>query len=118
MASDQRSELPRGDRGASLTIAVVADPGGVALEVAGALDYSTADRLSTAVLHEFGAGAGVVTVDLGGVGFCDSSGVAALVRAHKAAVRQGRRFVVRRADTTLDRVFALTGLDAVLTIEA
>ncbi|WP_433061462.1 STAS domain-containing protein [Dactylosporangium sp. CS-033363] len=111
MNNDQRS-------GSGLHITTGAGPEGVVLEVSGALDYTSSERFGAAVSEAYSDGAAVVTADLGGLGYCDSSGVASLVRAHKLAAREGRRFVVRAPDTTLARVFALTGLDAVLEIES
>jgi anti-sigma B factor antagonist len=110
MDSDQRS-------GSGLTITAGTGPHGVVLALEGALDYHSAARFSAAVQRELETGAVSLTADLTEVGYCDSSGVAALVRAHKAAVAAGRRFAVRSPDPTLDRVFVLTGLDSVLTIE-
>jgi anti-sigma B factor antagonist len=103
--------------GSGLTITAGTGPGGVVLALSGALDYHSSARFSAAVEREFDTGAASLTADLAEVGYCDSSGVAALVRAHKAAVAAGRRFTVRNPDPTLERVFTLTGLEAVLTIE-
>ncbi|WP_433087672.1 STAS domain-containing protein [Dactylosporangium sp. CA-052675] len=109
-----------GDRrsGSGLTITAGTGPDGVVLSVAGALDYTSIERFGEAVTGAFESGTDTLTADLSGLAYCDSSGVAALVRAHKHAVREGRRFVVRAPNTTLSRVFALTGLDAILTIES
>ncbi|MFI5914068.1 STAS domain-containing protein [Dactylosporangium sp. NPDC051541] len=110
MNSDQRS-------GSGLTITAAAGPGGVVLVASGALDYHSSEHFAAAVNQAFAGGAAELVADLSGLAYCDSSGVAALVRAHKQALREGRRFVVRNPDTTLSRVLALTGLDSVLTIE-
>ncbi|MEU7874463.1 STAS domain-containing protein [Dactylosporangium sp. NPDC049140] len=111
MNNDQRS-------GSGLKITSGTGPDGVVLVVSGALDYTSVESFAAEAARAFDGGAERVTADLSALAYCDSSGVAALVRAHKQAVREGRRFVVRSPNTTLSRVFALTGLDAVLTIES
>jgi anti-sigma B factor antagonist len=109
MNNDQRS-------GSGLTITAATGPGGVVLVVSGGLDYHSSEQFGAAVTRAFADGAAELVADLSALAYCDSSGVAALVRAHKQAVRESRRFVVHNPDTTLSRVFALTGLDAVLTV--
>lgn len=52
-----------------------------------------------------------VVVDLRTVEFIDSSGIRALVRAHKRAVDSGGEFRLIRGPKTVHRVFELAGLD-------
>ncbi|MEV6932709.1 STAS domain-containing protein [Dactylosporangium sp. NPDC051485] len=116
MAEVNRPEPPPPSR-AGLRITASDDPaGGVLLIAIGALDYSSANGLVVAVQRAFDAGAQGVTADLAGIGFSDSSGLAALIRAHKSALHGGRRFTVRNPDHNLSRIFALTGLHTVLDI--
>ncbi|MFI5915824.1 STAS domain-containing protein [Dactylosporangium sp. NPDC051541] len=102
---------------AGLTITKTTDPAGaVLITVAGSLDYDTIATLSTAVRDAYAADAPAVAIDLAAVGFCDSSGLAALVRAHKAALHAGRSLSIISPNPALNRMFALTGLDTVLPI--
>jgi anti-anti-sigma factor len=52
-----------------------------------------------------------VVVDLRPVEFIDSSGIRALVRAHKRAAESGGEFRLIRGPKTVHRVFELAGLD-------
>ncbi|WP_426513887.1 STAS domain-containing protein [Dactylosporangium sp. McL0621] len=111
MVEDQR----QGEATLTIATAAVAD-GVVVLTVTGALDYHTAGRFGAAVQQAFEAGAATVTADVSAVGFTDSSGLAALIRAHKAAHLAGRRFALRGPDHNLRRILTVTGLDTVLDI--
>ena len=117
MGSDQHSDPPQPGVGSGLTITTGEEPGAVVLVVSGALDYHSSERFAAAVTQAFATGTARIVADLGRLSYCDSSGVAAMVRAHKLAAGDGRLFVVRHPNTTLARVFALTGLDAILAIE-
>nr|BFE57891.1 hypothetical protein GCM10020063_024170 [Dactylosporangium thailandense] len=111
------AENQQADSQATLTVTAGADAaGGVLLTVAGALDYHTAARFGAAVQRAYDEGAPAVTADLSRVGFTDSSGLASLIRAHKAAHLAGRRFSLRGPDHNLRRILAVTGLDTVLNI--
>lgn len=57
-----------------------------------------------------------VTVDLGDVGFIDSSGLSVLVAAHKRLRARGVSLVIDNATPGARRLFAIAGLDTVLTI--
>jgi anti-anti-sigma factor len=50
-----------------------------------------------------------VLVDLAGVTFIDSSGVATLIRAHRALASAGRTLRVRNAHGPVQRVLSMTG---------
>lgn len=53
-------------------------------------------------------------VDFGEVTFIDSSGLAALVRAHRNAALRGRRLLLIGVGESTRRVLGITGLDGVL----
>jgi anti-sigma B factor antagonist len=88
-------------------VPVVAAPGDI--------DISNADWLD-AVLREAAArGHGSFVVDLTGTTFCTSSGVGALVRAHKRAVADGGELrLVIPASASVRSVFAVTGIDQLI----
>ena len=55
-----------------------------------------------------------VVVDLSGVPFLDSCGIRALVRGHLAAAEAGLELTVRGAQTIVEQVLRLTGVDKTL----
>ncbi|CAN3985484.1 STAS domain-containing protein [Kitasatospora purpeofusca] len=94
-------------------------PGGAKLCVlVGDLDIETlapaAEALGTLVAQ--GPGAGAVVIDLGGVGFCDSSGLNVLLRTRIAAERGGLELRLAAVPPSVMRVFDLTGAGAVFSI--
>jgi anti-sigma B factor antagonist len=59
----------------------------------------------------------VVTLDMGEVGFVDSSGLGALVAVHHFAEAKGSHLVVRSVPDHVRNLFSLTRLDNLLTVE-
>ncbi|MEU7843779.1 STAS domain-containing protein [Micromonospora sp. NPDC049114] len=95
-----------------LTIEVTRlDAGHVRLRLTGELDYDTAPELiaAAAELH----GEQHVTIDLAGVGLCDSSGLSALLMVHRGAGAIRLTGVSARLQQLLDR----TGLTDLLAVE-
>jgi anti-anti-sigma factor len=88
----------------------------VVLHVAGDLDMATVPELRAAV--EDAAAAPRVVVDLSGLTFCDSTGLALLLETRKAAAAAGREVVVRNPSEPFRRVAELVRLDEVLGIRA
>jgi len=87
--------------------------GGSLLRVCGELDRITAPRL-TQMLGQATLRARTVVVDLRGLTRVDSTGVDALANASRAARHAGRRLVLVRGLSQVERLLALTGaLDAV-----
>ena len=62
-------------------------------------------------------GAGTLTLDLSDVGFVDSSGLGVLVALHRHAEARGARFVVRSVPPAVQRLFEITRLGDLLTID-
>ena len=71
-------------------------------------------RLRTVVLCQRGARA--IILDLANVKAIDAGGLGTLVFLHTSAQRLGRELKLRALSAEVENVFALTGLDAVLTI--
>ena len=71
-------------------------------------------RLRTVVLCQRGARA--IILDLANVTAIDAGGLGVLVFLHTSAQRLGRELKLRAPSADLENVFALTGLDAVLTL--
>jgi anti-anti-sigma factor len=82
--------------------------GAALVRVAGELDVATAPRL-TRMLGQATRRARIVVVDLRGLTRVDSSGVAVLVDASRSARRDGRRLVLIRGLSQVERLLALSG---------
>jgi anti-anti-sigma factor len=82
--------------------------------VAGEVDLGTAPQLAE-VLAQFTTGS--VVLDLAGVSFLDSSGLNALVAAHRHIERRHERLTIQGAGPAVRRVLELTGLDDVLHLD-
>jgi anti-sigma B factor antagonist len=79
------------------------------------IDISNADWLQVVLREAAARGHATFVVDMTGTRFCASSGVGALVRAHKQALADGGELrLVSPASATVLRVFAITGIDRVI----
>jgi anti-sigma B factor antagonist len=86
----------------------------VCLTVVGEVDLGTAPRLPEHVGEALQSGARNVCIDLTGVSFIDSSGLAALVSCHRnVAGANGRMTVVHNGGEVL-RLFELSALERAL----
>ncbi len=89
----------------------------VSIVVAGDLDSSTAGQLRSLLLDVIEEkGGSSVAIDLTGVRFIDSAGMAALVEASKLIRAEGGRLVLARPRAGPGKLFDLTGLDDVVTV--
>jgi anti-sigma B factor antagonist len=91
------------------------DDGRVVLAVAGELDIGTAERLRLAVAPHLRPGAHV-TLDLAGVTFCDSTGLAALVGIYKRLAATDGRLILRAPIPRVLNLLTVTGLNRVMTV--
>ena len=80
----------------------------------GELDVSDAASVAAALSAAAGSRAQVVIVDLAGLAFIDSSGVAALAEAGRQARRAGGDLLLAGPQRAVLRVLAITRLSAVL----
>jgi anti-sigma B factor antagonist len=78
------------------------------------IDITNAEGLRSALLKAAANGHGTLVVDMTRTRFCDSSGLHALIAAHKRADAEGREVLLVIPGTTVLRVFALTGMDMVI----
>ena len=78
------------------------------------IDITNAEALRSALLTAAAGGHGTLVVDMTRTRFCDSSGLHALIAAHKRAGAAGREVLLVIPSTTVLRVFALTGMDRVI----
>lgn len=84
------------------------------LLLTGELDLATAPMIEEQMALVEADGANGVLLDLRDLTFVDSTGLYAFVRAWKRATANGHAFAVVAATSTVNRVFKLTGIDAIL----
>jgi len=103
----------------ALQIAVDAhDERELVLTVGGEIDPYTAPQLETALEKAASDGGPQrIVVDLGGVGFLDSSGLRALISAHQLLKAAGRNLVLRNLRPTTKQLFEITQLVDEMNIE-
>ena len=78
------------------------------------IDITNAEALRSALLKAAANGHGTLVVDMTRTRFCDSSGLHALIAAHKRAGAEGREVLLVIPSTAVLRVFSLTGMDRVI----
>jgi anti-sigma B factor antagonist len=86
------------------------------VRVEGDLDVATAPALLDAGMTVIDR-TGALVLELGGLTFLDSSGLAALVRLHKRLADHTGRLVLRALPANARRILDITGLAEVFTIE-
>ncbi len=84
--------------------------------VKGEVDLYTSPQLRTAILKAVPAAGNGVAVDLSGVGYIDSSGVATLVEGLRSAREHGKTFTLVAPSQSVMQVLELTRLDQVFEI--
>src|SRR5690242_3309727 len=84
--------------------------GEAVVAVAGELDLATAPLLGDVVGGLRDPGIDTVVLDVTDLEFCDSSGLAVLVRSHQAAEEHGVRVVVRSPRPAVRRLLEITRL--------
>ena len=78
------------------------------------IDIMNAQALRSALVKAAANGSGTLVVDMTQTQFCDSSGLHALIAAHRRAEAEGREVLLVIPGTAILRVFALTGMDRVI----
>jgi anti-sigma B factor antagonist len=86
------------------------------VEVGGELDMATAPRLADCLQRVLDTGARLVIVDLGAVGFMDSSALGMLVSMFKQLRDDGGRLCLADARGPVRAVLALTSVDRVIDV--
>lgn len=100
-----------------LTVEMLTDARGVVVRLEGELDLETAAEFDRQLAALDGSLVKRLLIDLGGVTFMDSTGLASIVRAHQSAETNGYPLVLRRGANQVQRLFALTGVDELLIFE-
>ncbi|MFD7031646.1 STAS domain-containing protein [Streptomyces sp. NPDC059917] len=91
--------------------------GAVVLTLSGELDHDTAGPLRAALEAALsGDGGSRLLIDCAGLGFCDSTGLNALLRARLAARETGARLELAGLRQPVARMFRTTGADGVFRV--
>lgn len=98
--------------GSSFRISTASDDGRSVLAPRGELDLLTVPELEQGLLRALPEGETVL--DLSGVSFIDSSGIALLVSVSKLARQNGWRLQVQRPSAPVARLIDLTGVGGLL----
>lgn len=88
----------------------------VVLQVTGDVDFSNSPELRQALLSVLQPGPARLIVDLAGVSYMDSSGVATLVEALQVQRRHGRQVVLCGLQPKVKGIFEIARLNMVFTI--
>lgn len=97
-----------------LTLRVEQDGRKAVLSPTGELDLASGEKLTDRLRAVEAEKPPLIVLDLQGLRFMDSSGLALVIRAHTRARNEGRRFVIVPGPPQVQRVFTITGLDTVL----
>lgn len=87
------------------------------IRVAGDVDLYTSPDLRKAVLKAIPKAAGRVAIDLSGVNYIDSSGVATLVEGLRSARKRDKTFVLVTPSPAVTQVLELAKLDSVFEVQ-
>ncbi|HEY8523789.1 MAG TPA: STAS domain-containing protein [Acidimicrobiales bacterium] len=89
----------------------------VVARLGGDLDIVTSEDVKRELAEVLDSGAASLSLDLSDVRFVDSSGLGALVAVHRHAEAAGAQFTVRKVPSQVQRLFEITRLDDLLTVE-
>ncbi|MCU7826590.1 STAS domain-containing protein [Kitasatospora sp. DSM 101779] len=103
------------DTGVRTTVAAAFD-GALVCAVEGDLDLDGAHAARPDLEAALDAAAAALCLDLGGVGFCDSSGLNLLLRLRSRARERGVRLVLSSLPPQTKRLLDMTGADTVFTV--
>ena len=101
----------------ALNIAHEVASDGTVISVDGDVDLYTSPDLRNAVLTAIPKAAGRVAVDLSGVNYIDSSGVATLVEGLRSAREHSKDFVLVNPSPAVTQVLELAKLDSVFDVQ-
>jgi anti-sigma B factor antagonist len=88
------------------------------IRLAGDLDIASARLMVAALEHELDLGRRYVRLDMSGLSFVDSHGIAALVETHWRFLERRGTVVIIGAPRRARRLMELTGTDTVLLVAA
>jgi anti-sigma B factor antagonist len=86
------------------------------LEIAGDVDLYSSPELRKAILKAVPKAAAAVAIDLSGVGYMDSSGVATLIEGLRSAKKHDKSFSLVAPSSAVMKVLELARLDQVFEV--
>jgi anti-sigma B factor antagonist len=86
--------------------------GSQVVSVTGELDIATADQAYAYLSDVIDHGYAPLSVDLGGLTFCDASGLGVLARTANHAREAGRQLKLTSARPSLVKIMRITGMDS------
>jgi anti-sigma B factor antagonist len=86
--------------------------------VQGAVDLFAAPELKRHLLEAINMGARKIVLDLSGTAFLDSTGLGAVLTAHKRLNGRDGRLIIVNGPPGVARVFEITGLDSIFAFAA
>jgi anti-anti-sigma factor len=99
----------------SLEVRIATERSRILVEAAGEIDLATEPLLTMEMLRvESGAESAEIVLDLEGVRFMDSTGIGAILDAHRRSRASARRLRIRGLQGHVRRVLDATGVSAVL----
>ncbi|MBV1938586.1 STAS domain-containing protein [Streptomyces sp. BV286] len=105
-----------------LSLHIRTAPAGAVIEIAGDLDHHTAPEVRAALPGLDLLPGQQLVLDLGGITFCDSSGITALIAARNHALACDAGIALAAIPDRVSRIFRIVGLDQVfpshLTVQA
>ncbi|MEU6425000.1 STAS domain-containing protein [Microbispora sp. NPDC046973] len=94
------------------------EPGAARLVMTGELDFTTAGDASAEVTRTLAGGVDVLELDLAGLKFIDSSGMAVVMNAYSDAEERGTAFRIVALTPYLRHLIEVVALDDVLGLPA
>lgn len=91
--------------------------GSATTRLSGDLDIVTSDEVKRDLAQLVDAGHVALALDLSDVGFVDSSGLGVLVAIHRHAESSGGSFVLRSVPPQVHRLFEITRLGDLITVD-
>ncbi|HVL94084.1 MAG TPA: STAS domain-containing protein [Acidimicrobiales bacterium] len=114
-SGDQRRGQPTSFSPPEFSVRISPSDRQVVVAVSGEVDAHTGPMLQEQLNELIAAHDNLsVVVDFGSVGFIDSSGLAALVSAHKLATAKGGALSLSQPSRQVRKVLEITGLDRVV----
>lgn len=102
---------------APFDVVICQETGRTAVYLRGELDASTAPHLECLLDRVRHDGHHQIVLDLSQLAFLDAAGLRVFVRAHQNLRASGGTFVLTRPTRMVNRILAITGLDAALVIQ-
>lgn len=101
----------------ALTVTNTSDQGRTTVHIAGGIDISTSAEFWSHMVAVLDQSDDHVVLDFGGTTFIDSTGINMVVRTYQALQTTGRELVLRCPGHLPRRVFEISGLDRIMSIE-